>query len=180
MNTEINFIEKKQNIYSSFLWWGIVFIILLLVVVGMLLYQKNQFTTEMTTLNHQKEQIEASIVELQKEYTGKRELKQLQEDIQVLQSETIPTVPLYHDLLNIINSKNLLNYDFAGEDTAVEIQVEFTSLDDAATNISSLSKLDYVSETELTNISQQETAYEATLTLSLDQAALLKEFSTDD
>ncbi|WP_068674672.1 hypothetical protein [Oceanobacillus sp. Castelsardo] len=179
MNTEINFIEKKTNKYSAFLWWGIAFIILLLVVVGMLLYQKNQYTTEMASLNNQKEQIEASILEIQKEYTGKRELKQLQKDIQVLQSETIPTVPLYHDLLNIINSDDLLNYDFSGEDTVV-IRAEFTSLDDAAKNISSLSNLDYVRETELTNIGKQESTYEATLTLTIDQAALLKEFSTDD
>lgn len=116
---------------------------------------------------------------LRSAYHKSNTMKRLQEDIQVLQSETIPTVPLYHDLLNIINSNNLLNYDFAGEDT-VEIQVEFTSLEDAAKNISSLSKQNYVSETELTNISQQESAYEATLTLAINQAALLKEFSTDD
>ncbi|RKQ29891.1 hypothetical protein [Oceanobacillus halophilus] len=179
MNTEINFLEKAPNKYNRYLWFGIIFFLLLFLAVGLLFYQKNLLTTDMETLEDRKTEIELELTEFQKEFSGKRELQELQQEVANLQDNSFPTVALYQEMLGLFEAEQMTGYDFSGG-TELIIDATFPSLDDVADYISSLLENTYVTNTELTSVNHLEDTYEATLTITVNQGRFVEELGTDD
>ncbi|WP_087971907.1 hypothetical protein [Oceanobacillus rekensis] len=180
MNTEINFLEKEPNKNSAFIALGTIFVLLLLLAVSALLFQKNNYDNQLSSLANERFQVESVLIEQQNTHGTERQLERLQEELLLLESEMLPAMELYHDIVGLLSrSEQLMTYDMGAENQII-MDAAFPSLNEVAVYMSLLTEQDYIQDIQLTSTVKMEDFYEATLTLTMAGGLVVEGFAAND
>ncbi|MFD1038119.1 PilN domain-containing protein [Virgibacillus byunsanensis] len=180
MNTEINLLEKQPNKYIAPVVFGILFILLMVGIFAFLLIQKNNYESQIENQESKIAQINTLLMEHQEDTSSERNLKQLEQAITSLQAEKLPIVELYKRVIGLLTSpQQLIDYDFTEENELI-MNASFDNLNDVADFVTRLLEQPFIDDTELTSIRNVESAYQATLTISLNNKILVEELGENE
>lgn len=173
MSIEINFIEKKENKFVLPLIILLVSLILIAIVITIIVVQKNAYSDELKNTEMQMVRLEDELLEWQTKTADQQLLLSIEEEVDNIQAESPPINLLYQEVVQLLQtSDQLLHFQIDGATEALVIG-DFSSLTEIAHYVSNLLEKPYIIDTELTDVRLIDKSYEATLTVTMDEATLL-------
>lgn len=156
------------------------FLLLACCILTVLIFQKNSVEKEISASETYLTELEIKIAEQQQDTAGTREMEQLLNEIQGIEGEATPVIPLFHVVYGLFgNTEQLVSYENVSANSFV-VTASYPSMDDVANFIAAVSDLAYVSEVQLTSVITMEENYEAVLTVQLQEEILMEELSTNE
>ncbi|MFZ3578200.1 hypothetical protein [Virgibacillus sp. DJP39] len=180
MNTEINLIEQQPNKFAPFLKFGILFFVLALCVISFVLFQKNDYQSQIEIKSEKLAELESILLENRGAVKDYKKQERLISDVAGIRSASVPNLSVYKSILGLLSdSKQLIMYETLPSNQIL-VEAKFDTLPELAGYVSALLKLNYVKNTELTNVILVDSAYHATLTVATDLETLTKEFGMNE
>ncbi|MGM8364553.1 hypothetical protein ACLIBG_03620 [Virgibacillus sp. W0181] len=176
MTVEINFIEKKESKYVAPVLFAIAFIFLLLLIAALIFYQRYELSTTMESDKAELAGLETELLSLQKETADEQLLKRIEKEMEKMQEETAPVFSMYEETVLPLAGGKLSVYEMT-EPEKIVIVGAFTSLTEVADYTEMLSEKSYITDTELTEITNGNDGFEAMLTLKIDSALAVEELN---
>ncbi|MEN2765568.1 hypothetical protein [Ornithinibacillus xuwenensis] len=180
MNVEINFLEKKEKKNIAPYLLGFMALLLIISVISAILWQSIQLKQSISSKTDYAEQLEDHISSNQDGMNGSKNLMQLQETMDTLKMESLPTVAIYEDTLRLlIDPNHLVSYQNVQVDQFV-LEARFSDLTAVANFVALILNRSYVQDVQLTSVSSAATGYEATITVYYSEDAVKKELGEDE
>jgi Tfp pilus assembly protein PilN len=175
MNVEINLLEQKPKKSLTPFLIGILAFLMIASVAGWTGYQMYALKHSITAKETEIEELEALMSVHQEAAAYNQKLLQLQESLHSLQQESLPAVPLYHDVLNLFDKKNqLLMFENISSSQFI-VEGSFISLAEVEEYVSRLLEQSYTVDVSLAGIDKDATGYIATLAVYFDESVVKKE-----
>jgi pilus assembly protein HofN len=112
MIVEINFLEKKEKKKIAPYVFSFLAILFIVAILSIVYYQTHLLRNELSDKHKHIGELEEVVAGYQGDTAERQGLIQLQETIENQKQDTLPTVPMYQDILRLINSPSqLIQYE---------------------------------------------------------------------